>query len=62
VAQNTLTCHIKGCQKDPNLKDLGPVIKANRNPDGTVDLTVTGSLASGTAIFGEDINHKTSGN
>jgi hypothetical protein len=60
---NTLSCDIQACQIDPNLDDLGPVVKANRNPGSTtVDLTVTGSLLSGTAIVGEDINHKTSGN
>jgi hypothetical protein len=58
---NTLSCDVQACQSDPTLVDLGPVVEANRNPDGTADLTVTGSLVSGTAIVGEDLNHKTSG-
>ncbi len=62
VVPNTRTCHINACQTDQNLVDLGPVACANRNPDGTVNLTVTGELSNGIAIFGEHKSKKTTGN
>jgi hypothetical protein len=62
LSDDTLTCHINACQQNPALEDLGPIVCANRNPGGTTtDLTVTGTLQNGTPIFGEDLNHKTSG-
>ena len=59
TANNSQTCHVRACQA--NGPDLGPIVKANRNPDGTADLTVTGALNNGTRIFGEDLRHNTSG-
>jgi hypothetical protein len=60
VEPKTRTCHVNACQQDPLLQDIGPVACANRNPDGTVDLTVTGKLSTGTPILGEQ-NKKTTG-
>jgi hypothetical protein len=44
---NTLSCEVRACPQ------LGPFVAGERNSDGTVDLTVTGNLVSGTAILGE---------
>jgi hypothetical protein len=50
-----LTCQVKSCPS------LGPALLANRDPNSKrVDITVTGSLESGTAILGEDLDVKTS--
>jgi hypothetical protein len=43
-----LTCQIPSCP------DLGPALAGHKNADGTVDITIMGSLMSGTAILGED--------
>ncbi len=62
VVPNTLTCHVKACQQESNLCDIGPVVCANRNANGTADLIVTGTLKDpATPIFGDDQNHKTTG-
>jgi hypothetical protein len=62
VVPNTRTCHVSACQIDPAKTDLGTVV-CNTNPKGRADLTVTGTLDTldGLAIFGEDLNHKTTG-
>jgi hypothetical protein len=62
VVGNNLTCDVAACQSDPakNPQQLGRFVAGHRNADGTFDLTVTGSLMSGTAILGED-HVKTSG-
>jgi hypothetical protein len=54
VVPNTRTCQIKSCQ--PNPVELATLI-CNSNPDGTADLRVTGTLNTGTPIYGEDVNH-----
>jgi hypothetical protein len=60
VVPNTRTCHINACQQNPQLVDLATVV-CNNNPKGRADLTVTGTLDTGIAIFGEDLNRNTTG-
>jgi hypothetical protein len=47
AVNNNLKCHVKACP------DIGNALDAARNPDATVDITVTGELVSGTLIIGE---------
>jgi hypothetical protein len=63
---NTRTCHVHAC--NPTGPDIGPIACANRRPDGSADITVTGELGDSNgdpidnpiAIFGEQ-NKKMSG-
>jgi hypothetical protein len=69
VVPNRRTCHVNACQTDPTKTDIGTVACANRNADGTVNITVTGEVGDSNgspvsnpiSFFGQHVNKKTTG-
>ena len=63
VTPNTRTCHVQACIQN-STADVGPAVCANSSTGTSADITVAGRLddpETGTAIFGEDKGHKTTG-
>jgi hypothetical protein len=59
VGPSTRTCHVQACSTTQT--DIGTVACANRNADGTVNLTVTGELTNGISFLGVHVSKKTTG-
>jgi hypothetical protein len=61
TAANTMTCDIQACSSNTAQEDVGPILGASSLDGKTANVTVTGTLKNLTPIFGEDQNHKISG-